>query len=378
VNTQFKQVNYTLSGLLDQIDLGVIGLPDIQRPFVWTTVKVRDLFDSMYRGYPVGYLLFWENVVEAGAKQIGAGEKQLAPQQMIVDGQQRLTSLYAVVKGRPIITQDYKETHLRIAFRPRDERFEVTNPAIERDAEWISNISELFNPAQGLLSFVKSFLERLKASRLVTPEEEQLYEERIQRLWSLGNFPFTALSLSSSLDEERVSEIFVRINSEWVRLNQADFILTLMSVFWEKGRKQLEDFCRAARFPSKGEASPFNYFIEPRPDQLLRASIAVAFRRARLQAVYSILRGKDLQTGEFSAERRQEQFDRLAAAQEAVLDLNNWHEFLKAVTQAGYRGSKMLASETNLIYCYAMWLIGLVDFALKSRSFVRSSAAGSI
>src|SRR5665811_1574264 len=65
---QFKQVNFSLSTLVDQIDMGTIGLPDIQRPFVWKTVKVRDLFDSMFRGYPVGYLLFWENAFEPGAK----------------------------------------------------------------------------------------------------------------------------------------------------------------------------------------------------------------------------------------------------------------------------------------------------------------------
>ena len=79
--------------------MGQIGLPDIQRPFVWPNTKVRDLFDSMYRGYPVGYLLFWENAAEVGNRTIGSDAKQLAPSLVIVDGQQRLTSLYAVVKG---------------------------------------------------------------------------------------------------------------------------------------------------------------------------------------------------------------------------------------------------------------------------------------
>lgn len=59
--TLFKQVGYSLSKLIEDIDIGEIGLPDIQRPFVWTTAKVRNLFDSMYKGFPVGYLLFWIN-----------------------------------------------------------------------------------------------------------------------------------------------------------------------------------------------------------------------------------------------------------------------------------------------------------------------------
>ncbi len=361
---QFKQVNYSLSTLVSQIEMGTLGLPDLQRPFVWKPVKVRDLFDSMYRGYPVGYLLFWDNVVEPGARQIGTDGKQLAPQQLIVDGQQRLTSLYAVIKAQPVVTSDFKKSRIRIAFRPIDEKFEVANPAIEKDIDWIADISDLWDPDGSFLAFVKNYVGRIRESREITEAEELAYENAIQRLRDVINFPFTALSLSSDLDEEMVSEIFVRINSEGVRLNQADFILTLMSVFWEKGRRNLEEFCRDARTPSDSSASPFNYFIQPGPDQLLRVAVAVAFGRARLQHVYSILRGKDLQTKEFSSERRDEQFGLLQKAQEAVLDLTNWHEFFKAVTVSGYRGSRMVASETNLMYGYAMWLIGRIDFGV--------------
>lgn len=361
---QFKQVNYTLSALVGQIEMGAVGLPDLQRPFVWKPVKVRDLFDSMYRGYPVGYLLFWDNVIEPGARQIGTDGKQLAPQQLIVDGQQRLTSLYSVIKGQPIVTSDFKKSRIRIAFRPIDERFEVTNPAIEKDIDWISDISELWDPEGSFLAFVKSYVGRIRETREVTEAEELSFENSIQKLRDVINFPFTALSLSSELDEEMVSEIFVRINSEGVELNQADFILTLMSVFWEKGRRNLEEFCRDARVPSDSGASPFNYFIQPAPDQLLRVGVVLAFRRAALRHVYSILRGKNLQTKEFSSERRDEQFAKLQAAQEAVLDLTNWHEFFKAVTAAGYRGSRMVASKNNLMYSYAMWLIGRIDFGV--------------
>lgn len=211
---------------------------------------------------------------------------------------------------------------------------------------------------------VGEFVDRLRASREVTDEEQRTIGEFLQRLYNITFFPFTALQLSSDLEAERVAEIFVRINSEGVSLKQADFILTLMSVFWEKGRRELEDFARAAKMPGDGP-SPFNWFIDPKPDQLLRVGVALAFRRARLSTVYSILRGKDLKTHEVSGDRRDEQFEALQKAQNAVLDLTNWHEYFKAVQAAGYRSKRMVMSDTNLMYTYALYLIGREDFGLS-------------
>ena len=82
----FKKVDYTMSNLMADIEMGKIGLPDIQRPFVWKNSKIRDLFDSLYRGYPVGYFLFWQNAYDGSQKQIGSESKQKAPNLLIVDG----------------------------------------------------------------------------------------------------------------------------------------------------------------------------------------------------------------------------------------------------------------------------------------------------
>jgi hypothetical protein len=205
---------------------------------------------------------------------------------------------------------------------------------------------------------------RLRASRDVSDDEEDQLSESIDHLYDLHSYPFTALELSSTVDEEHVAEVFVRINSKGVTLNQADFILTLMSVFWDEGRSALERFCRSARQPASTEASSFNHFIQPDPDQLLRVEVALGFRRARLQYVYSILRGKDLETEQFSEERRVEQFKVLEVAQGYTLDLQNWHEFLKALVRAGFRGESMITSEMALIYCYVIYLIGKRDFGV--------------
>ena len=165
-----------------------------------------------------------------------------------------------------------------------------------------------------------------------------------------------------------MAEIFVRINSEGVQLNQADFILTLMSVHWEKGRRQLEEFARNAVDPAVKGASPRNPFLEPSPDQMLRVSVAVAFRRARLQHVYNLLRGKDLETGIVSADRRTQQFATLAEAQDFVLDLQNWHEYLKCLHAAGFRSRRMITSENAVLFTYALWLIGRRDFGLDRKT----------
>lgn len=368
--TLFKKVDYSLAKLIHDIEFGEIGLPDIQRPFVWTPTKVRDLFDSMYKGFPVGYLLFWANDHFNGSRQIGASEKQAKiPHLLIVDGQQRLTSLYAVLRGQPVLTRDYRNIRIGIAFRPRDAQFEVSDAAIQRDPEYIPDISRVWTEAKASFKAIKEFLEKLRKVREVTSEEEDRIGSAIDRLFDLQNYPFTALEISSTVDEEQVADIFVRINSKGVQLRQADFILTLLSVFWDSGRAALEQFSRQARQPSNGSTpSPHNYFIQPEPDQLLRTAIAVGFKRARLEHVYSILRGKDLDTGQFSDKRREDQFVILQEAQANTLNLQNWHDFLKVPVRAGYRSASMISSETSLMYAYAMYLIGRHDFGVDHYS----------
>lgn len=364
-DTVFKKVDFSLSALLSQIESGQIGLPDIQRPFVWKNSKIRNLFDSMYRGYPVGYLLFWENGDPASQKAIGTNLKQSVSSLLIVDGQQRLTSLYAVLKGIPVVRENYQTEKIEIAFNPLDGTFEVADAAIRKDPAFIPDISVIWSQSTNLFEFAAKFLSDLKSAREFTSSEEDRIKAALMRLYSLTHFPFTALQLTSAVNEEQVSEVFVRINSEGKKLNQSDFILTLMSVFWDEGRFALEKFCRDARQPSMGTASPFNHFIRPEPDQLLRVSIGVGFRRAKLPTVYSILRGKDLETGQFSAERRTDQFEILKAAQADVLNLQYWHDFLKALILSGYRSERIISSEAAVIFAYTLYLLGRTVYKVE-------------
>lgn len=360
--TLFKDVKYNLNSLIQNIDLGTIGLPDIQRPFVWKDTKVRDLFDSLYKGYPVGYFLFWENANIDGVKSIGTETKQKFANLLIVDGQQRLTSLYAVLKGQEVIRENYEKTKIVIAFNPLDNKFEVPDAAIRKNPRYYQNISDLWKPNINIFKVILDFVSNLRKHIEVTDELEVKIQEAFMRLKNLENYPFSVLELSQEINEEQVADVFVRINSEGKTLNQADFILTLMSVFWDEGRTNLENFCREARIPSKTQATPFNYLIVPKPEQMLRAAVGLAFRRARLQYIYSILRGKDLDTGSFSEERREQQFDKLKTAQAHALDIQNWHEFIKALKQAGYNNESFISSNNNILYSYVFFLIGRIDY----------------
>jgi hypothetical protein len=383
-DTVFTKVDYNLGSLVNLIALGEIGLPDIQRPFVWKNAKVRDLFDSMYRGYPVGYLLFWQNGLAADHRTIGTDSKQKPPRLVIVDGQQRLTSLYAVVKGVSVVRENFESEQICIAFNPLEEKFEVADAAIRRDAAYISDISQLWSDKTDLFEVVGDYLSGLEASREVSDDDKKKIQRTITKLQGLLSFPLTALELSANISEEDVSDVFVRINSKGTPLNQADFILTLMSVFWDEGRAELEHFCRESRKPAKYGPSPFNYFIEPDPSQLLRVSVGVAFKRARLRYVYSILRGKDLETEKFSDERRVKQFEVLKKSQARVLNLQYWHDFMNCIRQAGFRSGKMISSQNNLLFSYMLYLIGRTEYNIDefdlrrviARWFFMSSVTG--
>lgn len=370
----FTTSSIPIVSLIEDIDMGRIGLPELQRPFVWPNVYVRDLFDSLYRGYPVGFLLFWKTGVEGGLKKIGTGAKQSTPELAIVDGQQRLTSLYAVIKGAEVLRANFKRERIQIAFNPLSRKFDVIDAAIRKDRAYIPDISVLWSIDFKAGAFKKTYLAALKEVRELSDEEEELIDDAFDTLKALPSYSFTALTLASSVDEETIAEVFVRINGKGKSLNQADFIMTLMSVFWEAGRQKLERFAYAAVQPADGQSSPFNHFIKPTPDQMLRVTVGLALKRARLENVYAALRGRDASTGIDNAEKRAAQFALMESAQDVALNTTNWHHFLSALTLAGYRGQKMISSGTTVVYTYVLYLIGTHDYGID-RATMRQAAA---
>lgn len=357
--TLFQPGSYELSQLLSDIDLGKLALPELQRPFVWKKTAVRDLLDSMYRGFPVGYLMLW-NAAETDGRVIGTDGKQHTPTEFIVDGQQRLTSLYAVIKGKEVTFSNFSKGKIKIAFRPRDGSFEVPDAAIERDPEFLPDITELWTGEDW--EVINAFVDRLRKSKPQALEDggEGKLRGALGQLRALYDYPFQAVRIGHQVDEEKVAEIFMRVNSGGTELTQADFILTLLSVFREADRRRLEDFARLARIvPADGKPSPYNYLVQPDPDQLLRVAILVAFRRGRLQSVLALLRGANIDSDEpLSTADREAQLDKLTTATDVVLDLTSWHEYLKTLMSAGFRRSNEISSQNTVVLVYALYLIG--------------------
>ena len=358
----YRSTTYPLMTLVHDISRGAIGLPELQRPFVWPNAKIRDLFDSLYRGYPCGFLLLWET--GAGLKGIGTNGKDEAPSLAIVDGQQRLTSLYAVMTGSEVIRADFSRERIRIAFDPLAERFEVANAATAQDRAFISDVADVWKPGANVFKVAGNYLAALSAVRSLSAEETGRIQTAIGNLGTLAQHPFNALVLTTEAGVDTVAEVFVRINGQGSKLNQADFILTLMSVFWEEGRKDLEQFAYAAAGPPDGKPSPKNHFIEPTPDQMLRVMVGLGLKRGRLDAVYSALRGRVPTTGLIDPARREAGFTRLKAARDSTLNVNRWHHFMGALPLAGYRSHRMITGDLALLYAYTIYLLGVEEVGI--------------
>ena len=374
MSQKFSHTQFPVKALIEQIDSGELTLPDLQRPFVWKRSSVRKLFDSLYRGYPAGYFLFWTTQTAVDHHRVGSAQQSGKGVKMIVDGQQRLTSLYAVMKMREVLTSDNETQLIRISFNPLTEEFAVADAARENDPEWLTSISEMWNTEEGQWAFTNRFIAELSNSRELTPTEQQTVGKSLSKLAALSDFQFSALELSSELAIDEVAEIFVRINSTGTDLNSADFILTLMSVYQKEARHRLEDFSRAAKKPSTGEPSPYNHFHSPSPDQLLRVAVGLGLKRGVLQNAYQILLGRDPKTKKVSDQLRDENFNRLLKAQEQVLNLTNWHEYMVAIKRAGYRSGEMLTSTNNFLYCYLIFLMGRHEFGV-GKSELREAVA---
>ena len=358
----FTNDTFTVNYLVERIDIGALGLPELQRPFVWKDSKVRDLFDSMLKGYPVGYLMLWECSDSKKKKSIGVdGKTYTEPVEVIIDGQQRLTSLYAVMTGKKVVDANYREREIIISYSPIHNEFMVGNAAIKNSPEWIYNISDLFR-----LDFTYEYIGKFMAGlseRNLSPEDRSLIVKRVEELFSLKQYSFPVFRLKSTADEEDVSETFVRINSQGTTLNEVDFILTLLSVHWNDGRKQLDTFCRESYLHNPEKVTSFNSLgIKIQPKHIIRTLIAYAFNRGRLEYGRKMLKGDDLKTRGLKADTMRQNFDTLKAKLPAVMDVNNWHEFLKAIMNAGYLSEAMILSMNAVYYTYAMYLIARDKF----------------
>ena len=370
----YTPVYLAVDDILKDIRSGRIGLPDLQRPFVWPNNKIPKLLDSMLRGFPIGYIMLWEAPTDSDDKKssIGTNDKAYAsPKELVIDGQQRLTALLSSFYGISIKDKNYKDKVIRIAFDPIDRTFENANASTDKNPRYVSSISEVFSAKREnrLSSYRREFIRQLneakakKKERELTGEEEDAIENGLNALLDLDGYMIPTLSINSDADEEMVAEIFVRVNSGGQTLKEKDFIMTLLSVYSPSMRDRIEQFCEDSRKPAQGTS--YNPLTEVDPINIIRAAVIVGFKRGRLKYAYQILRGRDLKTGITSIETRVESLNAFGLALDMVLNLNNWHAYIQALGEAGFICREQISSDNALAFCYAFYLIGRYEFGIK-------------
>jgi hypothetical protein len=367
---KFSVNNHPIQTLLSWVTSNEIAIPEIQRPFVWDASKVRDLIDSLYKGFPIGYIIAWQN--PAVRLKDGSSSKG---KKILIDGQQRISALMAAILGKEIIDKDYQRKRIVIAFNPDEMIFEVSNPAIQKDKRWIADISKIFAPEFKLLDKLKEYC----------TNNPEMNEEKIlnafDSLKSIINIPVGLIELSPELEISEITEIFIRINSSGVTLNQADFAMSKIAVDDRNGgnllRKAIDYFCHLAVEPefikqlkeNDKEFTSTDYFqkmswlkddrddiYDPSYTDMLRVSFTSKFHRGQLQDLVALLSGRDFETRHYKEEIAEQAFNML---REGVLNFMNethFKRFVMIIRSAGFIDSSMIRSQNALNFAYILYL----------------------
>ena len=367
----YERIDRRIGDIIADIQCGRVGLPDLQRPFVWKDNKVRDLLDSMMSGFPIGYVMLWsapENYENTSSIGVGVKKTFSRPSDLVIDGQQRLTSLLAAMTGDTVKGKDFKSRRIRISYNPLENRFEVWSQAYEKDTNWISDISTVFiaDEEHNLSRYLRTLYKRINEGRekkefdLLSEDEQDQIDDNIRNLLSLRDYMLPTLRIKVLADEEQVAEIFKRVNSGGQNLNENNFIETLLAVYDNEIHDKILQFCEDSRTPA--DHTSFNRIIELESSHLIRMVVGYGFRRARLSYAYKLLRGKDLETGIISNEQREANLNKFKNALDVVTDLNNWHSFLNLFGEAGYLKGQLLSSRYVVVFGYILYLIGKYDY----------------
>lgn len=369
----FDNIPSKVGDLLSDVRNGKVGLPDLQRPFVWKDSKARDLLDSMLKGYPIGYIMLWQSPEDyATVNHIGTNDKAyIQPDYLVIDGQQRLTALLTAISGIKVKDNNYAERQIRIAFNPLTREFAVWTEAYERNPEWISGISAVFiaDANHDVPKFRRQFIKDCNSGRqkngkaILTDDEEEIIETNINELLNLSIYTLPTLRINAKATEEDVAEIFVRVNSGGQKLTEKNFIETLLAVYDNDVHDKIDKFCADSRIPKDGTA--YNFILKVDPSHLIRMAVAVGFRRARLRYAYMLMRGKDLETGIVTKEEMDANLTKFKNALDEVTNLNNWHTFMGLFAEAGYVNGNIVASSNAVVFCYVLYLLGKYDYKVQ-------------
>jgi len=368
--------------LLAWVNSGEIAIPEIQRPFVWDSSKVRDLMDSLYQGYPIGYVIAWRNPnVRLKDGSLSEGKK------ILIDGQQRVTALTAAILGQYVINKTYERVKIKIAFHPIDERFEVQNPAILKDKTWLPDISQAING--DLFEIADQYFE-------LNPDvDKKQVRNAFSNLMNIPKKQIGIIELAADLDIETVTEIFIRINSKGVVLSQADFAMSKIASNTEYNgnelRKAIDYFCHLAIAPefykhivdNDKEFAKTEFFqkmqwlktenedlYDPDYNDLIRVAFTTQFNRGRLSDLVSLLSGRNFETRTYEDTIAKQSFATLKTGVINFINETNFKRFLMIIKSAGFISPKLIRSQNAINFAYIVYLklkeLGINAVAIES------------
>lgn len=368
---RYSVTPHSIETLLAWIKSKEIAIPEIQRPFVWDATKVRNLLDSLYQGYPIGYLIAWRNpTVKLKDGTSSAGKR------ILIDGQQRVTALMAAILGYEVLSKDYDTVRIRIAFHPMEERFEVTNPAIRKDGCWIDDISDVFSASASIIKLVNAYCQNNPEA-----EQDQIYAA-VEKLRKVISNHVGVIELVDDLDIETVTEIFIRVNSAGVELSQADFAMSKIAVNETYGgnmlRKAIDYFCHLAVAPDfygKIEKNDLSFtntefwqkmrwlkndnddIYDPTYTDMLRVAFTSEFHRGRLQDLVALLSGRNFETKQYEDAIAEASFARLKKGILAFMNETNFKRLTMILRSAGFVTSDLIGSQNAVNFSYIIYLL---------------------
>lgn len=368
-----------VSVLISQILSKQIAIPEIQRPFVWKAKQVRDLMDSLYKGYPTGYIIIWQNPnIKLKDGSLSVGKK------IIIDGQQRITALMTAIAGLPIVNSDYKKCRIKIAFNPfaalsddKDaEIFAVQDSSHLKSKKWIPDIAEIFQTGFNMFGFVREYCTNNPDMR------DSDLGEILSKLLNIGNRQIGIIELSDTLEIDLVTDIFIRINSKGTSLSQGDFVMSKIAADEKFGGNQLRkaidyfshlaiepsfystikendvDFARSDYFPKmEWLKDDLETVFDPDCDDVLRVAFMYKFKRAKLADLVGLLSGRDFKARDYNESIVENTYKELIDGVKNVINENNFKQFMIAIKGAGFVSNKLVTSNMALDFAYTLYLI---------------------
>ena len=366
---KYQVSQYSVENILNWVKSNEMAIPEIQRPFVWNKTKVRNLIDSLYRGFPVGFLIAWRNPnVKLKSGEMSAGKK------ILIDGQQRVAALTAAVLGEQIVNKEYQKENIKIAFHPINEQFEVQNPAILKNVAWIPDIAPIVNGQARISQTIKQYC-------LQNPKSDDTkVEDAIENLKQIQSKTLGLIELEPDLDIETVNVIFERVNSAGVPLSQADFAMSKIAAYSDFGsnlRKLIDYFCQLAispefypqlenndkEFAKTGYLEKIKWLknenedlYDPGYSDMLRVAFTTEFNRGKMGDLVSLLSGRNFETKSFEMNVQEDTFNRLEKSLLEFANENNFKKFLMIIRSTGFIDTKLISGMNPLNFAYVVYL----------------------